>query len=140
MGWFVKEYLIRGAKAEALARAIIHPVSDSLDLAKAQMRTTGAFRDVLANEADGVLASATLIRAPWVGKVHRAPKGPSDAPVPGELDAVVEGNALRGQPSERVNGAVGDRIGEAAKDFWPTDNQIAAGALDQSEQPVHVTA
>ncbi len=96
MGWFVKEYLIRGAKAEALARAIIHPVSDSLDLSKAQMRSTGAFRDVLPNEANGVLAGATLIRAPWVGKVHGASKGLSNAPVPGELDAVVEGNALSG--------------------------------------------
>lgn len=63
------------------------------------MRVAFAFRDVLAKMVYGVLASATLIRAPWIGKAHRAPKGLSDTRMPRELDAVVEGYAVRGQPA-----------------------------------------
>jgi hypothetical protein len=79
----------RGFEAQGLARALIEPQSDRVEVGLGEAREIGCSREVLSQQAVGVLVAAALPGTAWIAEVNLHVGGNREALVAGHLLALV---------------------------------------------------
>src|SRR5215211_958336 len=97
------------------------------------MSARGALGDVLAHQADRVLAGAALPWAVGIGKVNFAFQSRRNGSIASELRAVVEGDRMRGEPTQCRDRCVGDLLRQSPASAWPQQAHVPTLALDQAQ-------
>ena len=97
------------------------------------MNAAGAFGNVLAHQADCVLARTTLSWAPGIGKVDFTVEPPFDLLVVSEFRAVVEGDGARREVAQSGNGCARNSLRQTQSPGRIEQAQEAATPLDQAQ-------
>ena len=81
----------RGFEAQGLSRALIEPQRDPVEVGLGEAREIGSLREVLAQQAVGVLVAAALPRTAWIAEVDLHVGGNGEALVVSHLLAAIPG-------------------------------------------------
>jgi len=127
----IGESIERRAKAVAFSRSIVQCVRDCVASVLCQPLHRRALRDVLPNEAVGVLVRASFPRRVRSRKVDRYARRSFDLVVSVELRTVVDGDRLEqpGMSLNQLNDAMVDGGGSTAPQF--ADQGCSGDTLDQ---------
>ena len=132
----VVEFLSWGLSVQDDAGSAVEAVLDGLDLGVGDIGEAGAFGEVLADQAVGVLVGGALPGAVGVGEVDRDVGGGGEVGVPGHLASLVPGDRGpygSGQVSDHGLQGGGDGLGVVAGAQAVYEHE-AAGALHQGDQ------
>src|SRR5712692_3026569 len=131
----------RGLPAEGLAGPAIESGGDRVECAGAVARQVGPFREVLAQEAVGVLVRASLPRAAWITEVDLEAGGDAQVGVLGHLLASIPGQGtpeLLRQRRDRRGDGVSDSLGAVAGQGRPVlDPRLGAVAIRSGKVQQH---
>src|SRR5580704_6095778 len=78
-----------GCEAQGLSRALIEPQGDRVEVGLGEVREIGSFREVLSQQAVGVLVAAALPGTAWIAEVNLHVGGNRESLVARHLPALV---------------------------------------------------